>query len=74
MDVEQECSAKEPAGQALDGTVQVAVWDCEKTGVSLASERVKLCIEIIEAQLALEADGIPCTNPRISPSWYEPTR
>jgi len=64
VDVEQECSAKEPAGQALDGTVQVAVWDCEKTGVPLASERVRLCIEIIEAQLALEADGIPLYKPK----------
>ncbi len=63
-DVDQKISTINSPNQALDGNVQVAVWDPEKAGQSLASGRVSLCLEILRTQLAMEVDGIPLYKPK----------
>lgn len=56
-EVEQDLPASSSPNFAMEGLAQVVVLDPEKSGLSLASERVRLCLEIIRSQLALEFNG-----------------
>jgi len=62
-DVEQKLPDPSIVGQIPDGDAQVFSLDTEKSELNLASERVSLCLQILHAQLAREADGKPLYSP-----------
>lgn len=63
-DVEQNMADSLSSDNIMDGRVQIMQLDAEKSRLSLASERVRLCLQALHAQLALEVDGKPLYSPR----------